>query len=211
MTTKCAVLLIAVAVLAMACTIAAPMAVGQAVYGSILGTVTDPQGAAVAGAKITVINQRKGTQDTATTNADGNYSVTHLIPDLYTVRAEGAGFKISEQKDVIVNADAGSRVDMQFQVGGTSETVEVTAEAPQLKTDRADVAVSFNEKYVEDVPILNRKFCHRARRKSSVVVTPPPRTLREASRFSRKASTSAVRLLNWMVPTTRIRSSASLS
>lgn len=158
MTTKCAVLLIAVAVLAMACTIAAPMAVGQAVYGSILGTVTDPQGAAVAGAKITVINQRKGTQDTATTNADGNYSVTHLIPDLYTVRAEGAGFKISEQKDVIVNADAGSRVDMQFQVGGTSETVEVTAEAPQLKTDRADVAVSFNEKYVEDVPILNRNF-----------------------------------------------------
>src|SRR5579883_1640858 len=116
MTTKCAVLLIAVAVLAMACTIAAPMAVGQAVYGSILGTVTDPQGAAVAGSKI------------------------------------------SEQKDVIVNADAGSRVDMQFQVGGTSETVEVTAEAPQLKTDRADVAVSFNEKYVEDVPILNRNF-----------------------------------------------------
>ncbi|HMK20887.1 MAG TPA: carboxypeptidase-like regulatory domain-containing protein, partial [Terriglobales bacterium] len=134
MRTKCAVLLMAVAVLAMACTVAAPVALGQAVYGSILGTVTDPQGAAVAGAKITVTNQRKGTQDTTTTNADGNYSVTHLVPDSYAVRAEGTGFKISEQKDVIVNADAGSRVDLQFQVGGTSETVEVTAEAPQLKT-----------------------------------------------------------------------------
>jgi len=130
----------------------------QAVYGSILGTVTDPQGAAVAGAKVTVIDQRKGTQDTTTTNADGNYSVTHLVPDLYTVRVENAGFKISEQKDVIVQADAGARVDLQFQVGGTSETVEVTAEAPQLKTDRADVSYSFNEKYVEDVPILNRNF-----------------------------------------------------
>ncbi|PYX33264.1 MAG: hypothetical protein DMG80_06560 [Acidobacteria bacterium] len=65
---------------------------GQAVYGSILGTVTDPQGAAVANAKVTVTNQRKGTSDTTTTNADGNYSVTHLIPDIYTVRAEGAGF-----------------------------------------------------------------------------------------------------------------------
>ncbi len=133
-------------------------AFAQAVYGSILGTVTDPQGAAVAGAKVTVTNQRKGIEDTTTTNADGNYSVTHLVPDTYTVRVEGTGFKTSEQKDVIVQADAGSRVDMQFQVGGTTETVEVTAEAPQLKTDRADVAVSFNEKYVEDVPILNRNF-----------------------------------------------------
>src|ERR1700750_1432541 len=108
------------------CLLMPSAAFAQAVYGSILGTVTDPQGAAVAGAKVTVIDQRKGTQDTATTNADGNYSVTHLVPDLYTVRVENAGFKISEQKDVIVQADAGARVDLQFQVGGTSETVEVT-------------------------------------------------------------------------------------
>src|SRR6266852_9532580 len=66
---------------------------GQAVYGSILGTVTDPQGAAVAKAKVTVTDQRKGTTDTTTTNDSGNYSVTHLIPDIYTVRVESAGFK----------------------------------------------------------------------------------------------------------------------
>jgi hypothetical protein len=135
-----------------------PATHAQAVYGSILGTVTDPQGAAVANAKVTVTDQRKGTSDTTTTNADGNYSTTHLVPDLYTVKVEAPGFKVSEQKDIIVSADAGARVDLQFQVGGTSETVEVTAEAPQLKTDRADVAVTFNEKYVEDVPILNRNF-----------------------------------------------------
>ncbi len=158
MRTKCVVFLMAVAVLCSAYTLCVPAAFGQAVYGSILGTVTDPQGAAVAGAKVTVTDQRKGTSDAATTNADGNYSVTHLIPDTYTVRVEAAGFKTSEQKDVLVQADAGSRVDLQFQVGGASETVEVTAEAPQLKTDRADVSISFNEKYVEDVPILNRNF-----------------------------------------------------
>jgi hypothetical protein len=158
MRNKWVVLLLAAAVVGVAGTLCAPVAFGQAVYGSILGTVTDPQGAAVAGAKVTVTDQRKGTEDAATTNADGNYSVTHLIPDTYTVRVEATGFKVSEQKDVIVSADAGSRVDMQFQVGGATETVEVTAEAPQLKTDRADVAVSFNEKYVEDVPILNRNF-----------------------------------------------------
>src|SRR5438128_8778845 len=82
---------------------------GQAVYGSIIGTVTDPQGAAVANAKVTVTNQRKGTSDATTTNGDGNYSVTHLIPDVYTVRAEGAGFKASEIKDVSVSADASAR------------------------------------------------------------------------------------------------------
>jgi len=158
MNKKCAVLSVAIAMVALAFTMYTPLAFGQAVYGSILGTVTDPQGAAVAGAKVTVTNQRKGTTDQTTTNADGNYSVTHLVPDSYTVRAEGTGFKVSEQKDVIVQADAGARVDMQFQVGGTSETVEVTAEAPQLKTDRADVAVTFNERAVEEVPILNRNF-----------------------------------------------------
>src|SRR6201993_2344108 len=158
MRTKCVVVLMAMAVLGLSCIVCTPVALGQAVYGSVLGTVTDPQGAAVAGAKVTVINQRKATQDTATTNADGNYSVTHLVPDLYSIKVEAAGFKVSEQKDITVQADAGARVDLQFQVGGASETVEVTAEAPQLKTDRADVAVSFNDNMVENVPILNRNF-----------------------------------------------------
>ena len=158
MNKRCAVLSVAIAVVALAFTMYTPAAFGQAVYGSILGTVTDPQGAAVAGAKVTVTNQRKSTTDQTTTNADGNYSVTHLVPDLYSIKVEAAGFKVSEQKDITVQADAGARVDLQFQVGGASETVEVTAEAPQLKTDRADVAVSFNARAVEEVPILNRNF-----------------------------------------------------
>ncbi|MBZ5655758.1 MAG: TonB-dependent receptor [Acidobacteriia bacterium] len=130
----------------------------QAVYGGIIGTVTDPQGAAVANAKVTVLDEGKGTSDSTTTNESGNYSAGHLIAGTYTVRVEAPGFKVSEQKGVLVNVDSNARVDLQFQVGGTSETVEVTGEAPQLKTDRADVAVSFNEKYVEDLPILNRNF-----------------------------------------------------
>ncbi len=151
--------LAAVAVFCFALSTLAPKAAfAQAVYGSINGTVTDPSGAAVAGAKVTVVNQRKNTTDTTTTNESGNYSVSHLVPDTYTVRAEALGFKVSELKDVLVSADASANVPLQFQVGGTSETVEVTAEAPQLKTDRADIATSFNEKYVEDMPILNRNF-----------------------------------------------------
>ena len=133
-------------------------AVGQAVYGSVLGTVTDPSGAAVNGAKVSATSQTKSVSVVATTNESGNYSVTHLIPDVYTVRIEAQGFKTLQFKDVQVSADTGSRVDGQFQVGGASETVEVTSEAPQLKTDRADVAIEFSGKQVNELPVINRNF-----------------------------------------------------
>jgi hypothetical protein len=130
----------------------------QAVYGSIIGTVTDPNGAAVPNAKITVTNVRKGTSDTVTTNADGNYSVTHLIPNVYSVKVEAPNFKSSETPNVNVSADTSSRVDIPLQLGQVTESVEVTVEAPQLKTDRADVSTTFDTKAVEDLPILNRNF-----------------------------------------------------
>jgi Carboxypeptidase regulatory-like domain/TonB dependent receptor len=135
-----------------------PRANAQAVYGNILGTVTDPQGAAVVGAKVTVTDKNKGTTQETTTNESGNYSVTHLIPDPYSVKVEAQGFKSSEQQDVVVSADTGARVDLTLQLGSASESVEVTAETPQLKTDRADVATTFNQTYVEDLPIINRNF-----------------------------------------------------
>jgi len=148
---------VAVALVVM-CALWVPGAVAQAVFGSILGTVTDPSGAAVKGAKVTATSQTKNVSSEETTNESGNYAVTHLIPDVYTIRIEGSGFKTLEFKDIQVSADTGSRVDGQFQLGGSSETVEVTSEAPQLKTDREDVAIEFNTKYVEDLPVLNRNF-----------------------------------------------------
>jgi hypothetical protein len=147
-----------VAMLTLICGLCAPSALGQAIYGSILGTVTDPSGAAVPNAKVTVTSQTKNVSTDTTTNESGNYTVTHLIPDIYSIRIEGAGFKVLQFKDITVNADTGVPVNAQFQVGSTSEQVEVTAEAPQLKTDRSDVAIEFNTKYVEDLPILNRNF-----------------------------------------------------
>jgi outer membrane receptor protein involved in Fe transport len=123
-----------------------------------LGTVTDPSGAAVSGAKVTVTSETKNVSTETTTNESGNYSVTHLIPDVYVVRVEGTGFKTLEFKNVQVSADTGAKVDGQFQVGSASEQVEVTAEAPQLKTDRADVAIEFNARAIEEAPILNRNF-----------------------------------------------------
>ena len=131
---------------------------GQAVYGSIIGTVTDSQGNAVTGAKVTVTSITKGTSDETITNESGNYSVIHLIPDTYSVRIEATGFKVSEIGNVIVQVDAAAHVDSQLQIGAVSQTVEVTGEVPQLKTDRADVSLTFNSDYIEKLPLANRNF-----------------------------------------------------
>ncbi len=93
MKAKASVVLTTLAVFTLFISLWTPPASGQAVFGSIFGTVTDPSGAAVPNAKVTVTSATKATSYTATTNADGNYSVTHLIPDTYNVRAEAAGFK----------------------------------------------------------------------------------------------------------------------
>ena len=154
MTKRWVVSLVACMVLALAST----AAYGQAVFGNIVGTATDPQGAAVPNATVTVTSQTKNTSVTTTTNESGNFTVTHLIPDVYKVKFESAGFKTFEQGDVPVNADGTQRVDVQFVVGSTAETLEVTGEPPQLQTDKSDIAIQFNQTYVTDLPVLNRNF-----------------------------------------------------
>ena len=138
--------------------LASTAAYGQAVFGNIVGTATDPQGAAVANAKVTVTSATKGTTVTTTTNDSGNFSVTHLIPDVYKVKFEASGFKSFEQGNVPVSADGTYRVDVQFQLGTTTETMEVTGEPPQLQTDKSDIAIEYNNTYVQDMPTLNRNF-----------------------------------------------------
>jgi len=149
---------VGIVVLCLVCGFKTSTTFGQAVFGSILGTVTDPQGAAVSGAKVTVTSVAKSTAVETTTNESGNYSVTHLIPDTYKIRIEAAGFKSTEIPIVQVSADSAAHVDATMQVGAVTQSVEVTGEIPQLNTDRADVDVQFSQKYVEDLPILNRNF-----------------------------------------------------
>ncbi len=146
------------AVFCLVLAMSAPNSSAQAVFGSVLGTVTDGQGNAVAGAKVTVTSIGKNTVYETTSNDSGNFSVTHLIPDNYRVHVEATGFKAYDVASVTVSADSAVNVDAALQVGSISQTVEVTGEIPQLKTDRADVDIQFSQKYVEDLPVLNRNF-----------------------------------------------------
>jgi outer membrane receptor protein involved in Fe transport len=132
-------------------------AFGQAVYGNIVGTVTDPQGSAVAGAKVTITDTQRQVAVATTTNSDGNFTQRALIAGTYQVRVEAAGFKAAVQT-VIVSVDQEARADLKLEVGEVSQVVEISAEAPLLKTERADVAVTFNEKTVTNLPLINRRF-----------------------------------------------------
>src|ERR1043165_6991783 len=80
--------------------IGAASAVGQAVYGSIVGTVTDPTGSIVPNAKVTITDKAKGVRFTTTTNETGNYAQQHLIAGRYEVRVDAPGFAASVQDNV---------------------------------------------------------------------------------------------------------------
>src|SRR5580698_3785345 len=153
-----AVAIVALAVFA-ACVLVGPeLASGQAVYGSVFGTVTDSTGAVVPNATVTVTDVAKGTSETAQTNKSGEYRVDHLIPDTYSVTVEAANFQKSTVPGVIVYADTAPKVDVKLQVGSTTTTVQVTTAAPVLQTDRADVSTILNSRAVEDLPNLGRNF-----------------------------------------------------
>lgn len=131
----------------------------QSVYGSIFGTVTDSTGAAIPGATVTVTDEAKGTVVTATSNGSGDYSVPHLIPDVYDLKVSAKGFKSFETKGISVQADTAPRIDPALEIGGETQTVEVNAEStPLLKTDRADVATVFNEQQVSSLPVGDQNF-----------------------------------------------------
>src|SRR3984957_3635024 len=134
-------------------------ALAQAVYGSIYGTVNDATGALIPNAKIVITDTAKGTQVTATANESGEFRVDHLIPDVYSVSVDNPGFKKYEQNNLQVFADSSVKVDIVLSVGTAGETVEVNASSmPQLKTDRADVAVTYNAQEIQQLPIPDHNF-----------------------------------------------------
>src|SRR5258705_6916325 len=131
----------------------------QAVYGSVFGTVTDPQGARVVGAVVTVTDLTKNISTTAQTNESGNFTVTHLVPGRYSVKVEHQGYKIVVQ-EVEVRADVAARTDFSLGIETVTGQVTVIAEtlSGSLKTDRADVATNLNRQQIEDLPNFDRNF-----------------------------------------------------
>src|SRR5690349_12654842 len=135
------------------CVIFVGISYGQAVTGSLLGTITDSSGAAVPNAKVTITDANTGVSRTTTTNESGNYNFADLPPGIYTVAAEVTGFKRATRPGVDVVVNTSVRVDLSLQPGQISETVEVRAETPSLQTERADTGRKIETKVLEDLPL----------------------------------------------------------
>ena len=133
---------------------------GQAVNGTLLGTLTDSSGAVVPGAKVTVTEQGTGIPHTTETNASGNYVIPNLPPGNYDITSEAHGFKKVTRTAVRVDVNQSVRVDMTMELGAVTETVEVTGAVPLLKTDRADVSQNIETTQLEQLPVggANRNF-----------------------------------------------------
>jgi carboxypeptidase family protein/TonB-dependent receptor-like protein len=130
----------------------------QAVYGSIGGTITDSSGALVPGATVTITSNERKTSDTVVTNEAGFYVKERLLPGTYEVKAELQGFKGAVFPDVKVNVDTQTALNIKLELGQVSEAVTVAGFSPVLKTDRADVATTFETKQITDLPVLDRNF-----------------------------------------------------
>lgn len=113
---------------------------GRAQEATIVGTVTDPSGAAVPNASITITNNDTGVARTLPSNGDGQYVAPDLHIGHYTVRASASGFKIAEQKGITLNVGDRTRVDIKLQVGSAQEQVTVEANAVAVQTDSGEVS-----------------------------------------------------------------------
>ena len=130
----------------------------QQVFGNIIGTVTDPSGSAVANAKVTITDVTKSTSSDVTTNESGQYSKGQLIPDQYKVTIEAPGFTKVVSSELTVQVDQATQFNATMQVGNVEQTVEVTAAAPLLQTDRADVAQTFTSAQISQLPSIGRNL-----------------------------------------------------
>jgi len=132
---------------------------GQAVTGTLLGTVTDPSGATVPGARVNISEQNTGVNRATETTTAGYYAFSDLAPGVYTVNIQQTGFKkgVRQNVDVLVNTTV--RVDMQLQTGDVTEVIEVTAEVALLQTDRTDTGRKIETQQLADMPLgTNRNF-----------------------------------------------------
>jgi hypothetical protein len=125
----------------------------QVLYGSILGSLQDASGSAVPNATVTITNKETGQTRDATSDAQGNFNITNVLPGRYDVRIAATGFRSLTQQNVDVTASNVARLDLKLEVGQLTESIEVSADAAQLQTERAGTQSQITTKPVESMPL----------------------------------------------------------
>lgn len=154
--------------------IAACAAFAQRDLATLAGTITDSSGGAVANARVTIVETSTAQQYTILTNSLGEFVRPALKPGTYKVSVSAPGFKVAEQRDVLLQASERTAIAITLTIGDVNQTVEVAAAAPLLQTETTQVGNNLNSKTVTDVPLGGtRNLTYLARLTPGVVPAEP--------------------------------------
>jgi hypothetical protein len=126
--------------------------------GSLVGTIHDPSGAAVAGAAVTVTNNATAVTARTTTNGAGDYEIPSLRVGIYTVSASAQGFTDAVANNITISVGGRQRIDLSLRVGGTETMVEVTDVALQLETETSERGQTITNYQSEALPLVSRNY-----------------------------------------------------
>jgi hypothetical protein len=129
---------------------------GQAVTGTLLGTIQDANGAVVPNASITLTNQDTGVVDKTTTGSQGYYAYPTLNPGLYTVTVTAPGFETVVSRNNVVQVEQATRVDLTLRPGRVNEQVTVTGQAPLVETTTSDLGETIDQTQLQKLPVNGR-------------------------------------------------------
>ena len=133
-----------------------PQAYSQNTTGSMVGIVTDPTGASVPNATVTITNLATDTKRTTTTSGTGEYQLLTLQPGQYSLSIEGTGFKRFSQSPLDVRVEQATRVNVQMVVGAVTEQVTVSSSAPILQSENASLGQVVEGRAVTEMPLNGR-------------------------------------------------------
>ena len=123
---------------------------------TLVGNVTDPTGATVAGAKVTVLNTGSGFLSESTTKADGSYYVPYLNPGAYRLTIETSGFKKYVQDGITLRTNESPRIDVTMEIGTVSDTINVKASTPLLETETSSTGQIMDGETVVKLPVMQK-------------------------------------------------------
>ncbi len=161
---------------------------GQVTTGTILGTVTDNSGAVLPDAEVVITEINKGTSQKYKADEKGDFYVPFLIPGTYQGTVEKSGFNKEVRSNIVLQVDQKARLDFRLQVGQVSQTVNVTAEAPLVRSESAELGDVIEEHAVRELPLNGRNFAQLVYLSSGVTPGQAGENLSGASTFNPRAA-----------------------
>ena len=127
---------------------------GQETRGVIRGVVFDPTGAAIVGAQVKAVNASTNAGANSATNESGVYEIPYLLPGVYRVTVESAGFKKAAREGIELRSADRLLLDFKLEVGDVAESVDVVGESPLLEVSTASVGMIMNTKQLTELPTV---------------------------------------------------------